>query len=231
MQFRILSLALVAALLSSCGSSLPLSKSGSAPRVLSSDAARAIARNGESGSWFATGPTLTLRAPAAPSSGVKAHASRADRDRHGMPVYSTSERVRLVRTTAYHCSESDHVQYGSKNAAGTYLRFDNRIRSAAADWSVYPVGTVFKIKGQPYLYVVDDYGSALTGTQTVDLYMPNTTYMQAWGKRDVELTIVRWGSFERSADMLSKRTSFPHCRQMHGAIVSRGKASPATTSI
>ena len=221
MQFRIASLALVAALLSSCGVSSLVSKS---PRVLSADAARDIAMRGDSGgSWFSSGPTLTLDAPAPPSASVQAHASRAARDSHGMPVYSTTERTRLVRTTAYHCRESDHVQYGSLNAAGTQLQFTNRVRSAAADWSVYPVGTVFKVKGQPYLYVVDDYGSALTGTQTVDLYMPNETYMKAWGSRTVELTVMRWGSFEQSADMLSKRTSYQHCRQMYMAIVSRGR--------
>jgi 3D (Asp-Asp-Asp) domain-containing protein len=227
MQFRLLCLALVAALLSSCGLTSSLSKS---PRVLSSQAARDIAMRGGAAtpgaSWFQSGPTLTLHAPAKPSSAVQAHASRPNRDRHGMPVYgSTGERVRLVRTTAYTCSESDHLPYGSMNAAGTVLRFSNRLRSAAADWSVYPIGTVFKVKGQPYLYVVDDYGSALTGTQTVDLYMPNHVYMQAWGKRNVELSVVRWGSFERSAELLSKRMGYSHCRQMHAAISRRGRDS------
>jgi 3D (Asp-Asp-Asp) domain-containing protein len=90
-----------------------------------------------------------------------------------MPVYAFSDRNRVVRTTAYTCSEDDHLVYGSKNATGTHLRYSNRVRSAAADWSFYPVGTVFRIKGLPYLYVVDDYGSALTGTGTVDIYKPS----------------------------------------------------------
>jgi 3D (Asp-Asp-Asp) domain-containing protein len=232
MQFRLASLALVAALLSSCGGTSSLSKS---PRVLSSEASRDIAMRGGAAtpgaSWFQSGPTLTLHAPARPSGAVQAHASRANRDRHGMPVYqSSSERVRLVRTTAYTCSESDHLEFGSMNAAGTGLRFTNRVRSAAADWSVYPIGTVFKVKGQPYLYVVDDYGSALAGTQTVDLYMPNHVYMKAWGKRQVELTVVRWGSYERSAELLSKRTGYSHCRQMHAAIVNRGRNSASAST-
>jgi 3D (Asp-Asp-Asp) domain-containing protein len=66
-----------------------------------------------------------------------------------MPVYSFSERNRIVRTTAYTCSEDDHLVYGSLNATGTNLRYNDKVRSAAADWSFYPVGTTFRIKGLP----------------------------------------------------------------------------------
>jgi hypothetical protein len=44
-----------------------------------------------------------------------------------------------VRTTAYTHDESDHIVYGVKNAIGTNLKFGN-VRSAAADWSRFPVG-------------------------------------------------------------------------------------------
>ena len=81
------------------------------------------------------------------------------------------------------------------------------------------MGTTFRIKGLPYLYVVDDYGSALTGTGTVDIYKPNKDIMALWGRRNVELTIVQWGSFNRSAELLSKRTQFAHCKQMLSNIV------------
>ncbi len=135
-----------------------------------------------------------------------------------MPFYKASERTRLVRTTAYTCSEDDHIEYGSMNAAGTPLRYTDRVRSAAADWAVYPVGTVFRIKGMPQLFVVDDYGSALTGTNTVDIYTPSKAHMGTWGRRNVELTVVQWGSFSRSAEILAKRTHYPHCAQMYAAI-------------
>ena len=141
------------------------------------------------------------------------------KDRHNMPVYTFSERRRLVRTTAYTHSECDHLIYGNKNAAGTELRYTNRVRSAAADWSFYPLGTTFRIKGLPYLYVVDDYGSALTGTGTVDLYKPSKEVMNIWGRRNVELQVVQWGSFTRSAAILTKRTNFDHCRQMLANII------------
>lgn len=155
--------------------------------------------------------------PATPSGSVVSKSRALPRDKHGMPLYSR-ERVRHVRTTAYTCSEADHIEYGSMNAAGTPLRYSARVRSAAADWSVYPVGTTFKIKGMPHLYVVDDYGSALTGTGTIDLYKPSKQHMNAWGRRNVEIAVVRWGSYGRSAHLLSGRLKHAHCRQMYAAI-------------
>jgi 3D (Asp-Asp-Asp) domain-containing protein len=154
-----------------------------------------------------------------PSSDLVAASASKPKDKHSMPVYTFSERRRVVRTTAYTCSEDDHLIYGSRNATGTALRYTNRVRSAAADWSFYPVGTTFRIKGLPYLYVVDDYGSALTGTGTIDIYKPNKEIMNLWGRRNVEINIVQWGSFTRSAEILSQRTKFDHCRSMLANII------------
>jgi 3D (Asp-Asp-Asp) domain-containing protein len=154
-----------------------------------------------------------------PSPEVVAAAASKPKDKHSMPVYAFSERKRMVRTTAYTCSEDDHLIYGNKNAAGTQLRYTNRVRSAAADWSFYPIGTTFRIKGLPYLYVIDDYGSALTGTGTVDIYKPDKDTMALWGRRTVEMTIVQWGSPARSAELLSQRTKHEHCRQMLANII------------
>lgn len=155
----------------------------------------------------------------APSSHTVASSLEKPRDRHKMPLYAYSDRTRVVRTTAYTHYEADHLIYGRKNAAGTTLRYSGQVRSAAADWSVYPVGTTFRIKGLPYLYVVDDYGSALVGTGTVDLYKPSKEVMNAWGRRNVELTIVRWGSQARSAEILKDRVHHAHCRQMFTSLI------------
>lgn len=154
-----------------------------------------------------------------PSPKVIAAAKMQPKDRHGMPVYPFQEKHRLVRTTAYTCSEADHIQYGSKSAAGTMLLFGGRTRSAAADWSYYPLGTKFRIKGMPCTYVIDDYGSALTGTATIDLYKPSKEIMNQWGLRQVEVQIIQWGSMRRSAEVLSKRTRYAHCRQMLANII------------
>jgi 3D (Asp-Asp-Asp) domain-containing protein len=154
-----------------------------------------------------------------PTPQVIAASATKPKDRHNMPVYDFSERNRLVRTTAYTCSESDHLIYGSKNAVGTPLRYNGKVKSAAADWSFYPLGTVFRIKGLPSLYIIDDYGSALAGGATIDLYHPSKSMMNAWGRRNVEVSVVQWGSFTRSAEVLSARTKYAHCRQMFNNIV------------
>jgi len=200
------SCAVLAAFLSSCGSSSNLS-------VLS----KSDIKNGHSHSGMVT-KKESFSIPPASSTAVAAAVGKP-RDRHSMPVYAFSDRHRVVRTTAYTCSEDDHLVYGNKNAAGTTLRYTNNVRSAAADWSFYPVGTTFRIKGLPYLYVIDDYGSALTGTGTIDIYKPSKDVMNQWGRRNVEVMIVQWGSFNRSAEILSARTKHPHCRQMFSNIV------------
>jgi 3D (Asp-Asp-Asp) domain-containing protein len=212
-------LALLAPLLSNCSSSVNVLPKSSIGKFSSSP----------SSSWSFTGSTESFPT-ATPSPAVASAASSHRKDKHGMPVYAFSERTRLVRTTAYCCKESDHLIYGSKNATGTELRYSNRVRSAAADWSFYPVGTVFRIKGLPYLYVVDDYGSALTSTGTIDIYKPDHATMNVWGTRKVEATVVQWGSFTRSAELLSKRTSYGHCREMLANIVRQRPDLASTAS-
>lgn len=127
-------------------------------------------------------------------------------------------RVQTVRTTAYTHTEADSLPYGKKNAAGTNLKY-GKVRSAAADWSKYPVGTVFRIKGEPYYYEVDDYGSALVGTETIDIYKPNKSMMNQWGVRHVPIEIVRWGSYSKSLEILRPRqTKASHVREMVSAL-------------
>ncbi|MGE9271158.1 MAG: 3D domain-containing protein [Verrucomicrobiales bacterium] len=213
MFLRTFSLSLVAVLLSSCGSDIDVV---SKDRALSSGAS--AARYSTVGGHYRT---------ELPSARAIASGNHKPKDKHGMPLYD-NERVRHVRTTAYTCTEADHIEYGSMNAAGTPLRYSNTVRSAAADWSVYPIGTTFRIKGMPQLFVVDDYGSALTGTGTIDIYTPSHKHMRAWGRRNVEINIVRWGSYARSAELLSGRTRHAHCREMYANIVRKVNRGQAT---
>jgi len=139
--------------------------------------------------------------------------------------------LKMVRTTAYCHKEADSLKYGTLNAAGGNLQYGNTIRSAAADWSVYPVGTKFQIEGLPYTYVVDDYGSALCGTATIDLYKPTFTQMNRWGVRNVPVKIIEWGSYEKSAEILSGRKHVSHAdhvRTMLRAIEKKGYRSQST---
>lgn len=137
------------------------------------------------------------------------------------PLHGTSMRV---RTTAYTHSESDHIVYGVKNAVGTNLKY-GMLRSAAADWSRFPVGTRFCIANEPgIVYEVDDYGSALVGTGTIDIYKPSRSMMNDWGVRHVDIKVVKWGSYERSMQLMRDRTRWPHVRQMINSIQARAKA-------
>ncbi len=124
-----------------------------------------------------------------------------------------AKKISGVRTTAYTHSEADHVKYGAKTATGDTLKYGNT-RSAAADWSVYPVGTVFKIDGEPFVYEVDDYGSALVGTNTIDIYKPSRAEMNKYGAKHVSINVLRWGSFSRSLAIMKPRTKYPHIQQM-----------------
>jgi len=166
---------------------------------------------------------LSVSRPASSVSPLRAKAATLPRDKHGMPTYSFADRTRLVRTTAYSHMEMEPGAPGRLNAIGTTLAY-GQVRSAAADWSVYPVGTRFKIKGLPYTYVVDDYGSALVGTNTIDIFHPSLALMNRWGTRPAEITVIQWGCLDRTLNILSKRTKYPHCRAMY--LAAKSKAVP-----
>jgi 3D (Asp-Asp-Asp) domain-containing protein len=126
---------------------------------------------------------------------------------------TNAKRINGVKTTAYTHTERDHRKYGAATATGERLKY-GKVRSAATDWSVYPVGTVFKIDGEPHLYQVDDYGSALVGTNTIDLYKPTKRDMNAWGAKKVNIQVVKWGSFSKSLAIMKPRSKYPHIKQM-----------------
>ena len=106
------------------------------------------------------------------------------------------------------------------------LKYGSTFRSAASDWSVFPLGTVFKIEGLPYVYRIDDYGSALVGTKTIDLYKPNMAGIKDWGARNVRIKVIKWGSYGDSLAILGDRMKHPHVRAMVESIRRnlRGKA-------
>lgn len=121
--------------------------------------------------------------------------------------------VQRVRTTAYTHTEADHVKHGRKNAMGGTLQ-SFRMRSAAADWSRWPAGTIFRIVETGEIYRVDDYGWALAGTNTIDLYKPTRAAMNAWGVRHVTIQNIIWGDVDTSRRILRGRSKYKHVRRM-----------------
>lgn len=160
--------------------------------------------------------------PAAASKSSSPSSLRNKKDRHGYPTYSYKDKRRYVRTTAYSDAENEKGAYKNYNASGSRLKY-GKIRSAAADWSVYPLGTTFKIKGLPYTYVVDDYGSALVGTNTIDIYHPKLSLMRKWGTRSAEIQIIKMGDWERSEKLLKGRRGYRHCNKMYQGVIKQMK--------
>ena len=133
-----------------------------------------------------------------------------------LPKYQTPlarERFQTVRTTAYTHTEADHIQHGRSTASGGKLS-DGRIKSAAADWSRWPLGTIFRVQETGEIFRVDDYGWALVGTNTIDLYKPSRAAMNAWGVRRVTIENLVWGSPDRSVAVFEPRSKFKHVRFM-----------------
>ena len=125
-----------------------------------------------------------------------------------------------VRTTAYTDTESDHVKYTNHNALGTCLQ-SGAVHSAAADWSRWPAGTMFRIVETGEIYQVDDYGWALAGTNTIDLYKPSRAMMNAWGVRRVTIENLQWGDPGRSLAVLRPRARYRHIERMVHEIKER----------
>ncbi len=117
-----------------------------------------------------------------------------------------------VRTTAYTPNEKGGG--GHCNACGQRLHFGGDPYSAAADWAWMPLGTRFKMAETGHTYVIEDYGSALVGKKTIDLYMPTRAGMRAWGARNVDIEILEWGSRIMSLKLLEPRQKADYVRTM-----------------
>ena len=90
--------------------------------------------------------------------------------------------------------------------------------SAASDWSRFPLGTRFRIVGTNEEYIIDDYGTALIGTNTIDLYKSSRLEMRRWGVRHVDIDILEWGSEEASLKVLGPRAKHRCVRRMVTAL-------------
>lgn len=86
--------------------------------------------------------------------------------------------------------------------------------SAAADWSRWPAGTIFRIVSTGQLYRVEDYGWALAGRNTIDLYMASTREMNGWGARDETIQVVQWADPAESLRRLAPHTKYRHIKRM-----------------
>jgi 3D (Asp-Asp-Asp) domain-containing protein len=123
--------------------------------------------------------------------------------------------------TAYTSAEAG----GRHDACGGLLT-TGAIHSAAADWSRYPVGTRFQIIETGEVCEIDDYGSALVGTDTIDLYKDSGHQMRTWGVRMVHIKILQWGSPRRSLEILTPRSHNSHVLSMVLALRQQTQGTP-----
>ena len=89
-----------------------------------------------------------------------------------------------------------------------------QIGSAAADWSRWPAGTVFRLLSTGQNYRVEDYGWALSGRNTIDLYMANQHEMNSWGARQETIEVLKWGDPQESLQFLHRHQDYKHIRRM-----------------
>jgi 3D (Asp-Asp-Asp) domain-containing protein len=129
------------------------------------------------------------------------------------PTLVSGQHMQNVRTTAYTHSESG----GRHNALDCRLS-SRHVMSAASDWSRFPLGTRFRLAGTNDEYIIDDYGIALVGTDTIDLYKASRLDMQRWGVRHVDIDILQWGSEEQSLKVLAPRSKHRCVRQMVASL-------------
>jgi len=123
--------------------------------------------------------------------------------------FSMEERKSLSQVTA-----KTKTTKGAAKRAVTASKRSPRIGSAAADWSRWPAGTTFRLRSTGQVYRVDDYGWALSGRNTIDLYMATRGEMNAWGARQEPIQILQWGDPQESLRFLSQHQNHPHLKRM-----------------
>jgi 3D (Asp-Asp-Asp) domain-containing protein len=99
--------------------------------------------------------------------------------------------------------------------------------SAAADWSRWPAGTIFRLLSTGQIYRVEDYGWALSGRNTIDLYMANSRDMNSWGAREEAIQVVQWGDPQQSLQFLQSHQDYKHIKRMVLELEGRHKEAAA----
>ncbi|WP_334076968.1 3D domain-containing protein [Paenibacillus sanfengchensis] len=96
-----------------------------------------------------------------------------------------------------------HPQYGITYSGVKVRRDKDTVSTIAADLKVFPLGTILYIPGYGY-GVVADKGSAIKGNK-IDLYFATTKQVfKEWGKKEVEVQVIRKGDGKLTEAMLSK---------------------------
>ena len=97
----------------------------------------------------------------------------------------------------------NHPSYGITYSGVKVRRDKSAISTIAADLNIFPLGTILYIPGYGY-GVVADKGAAIKGKK-LDLYFSTTKQVfSEWGKKKVEVRVVRRGAGKLTEQMLNK---------------------------
>ena len=58
----------------------------------------------------------------------------------------------------------------------------------------------------------------MVGTNTIVHYKPGKAAMNAWSVRNVNIRVIKWGSFTKSLSIMKERTGYEHIRRMVARI-------------
>ncbi len=135
---------------------------------------------------------------------------------HPAPPPTVSRAIPVTQTLKQTpWSSYQPIAYVSRSQPFLQDNFSDQIYgSAAADWSRWPAGTVFRVVSTGQLYRVEDYGWALAGRNTIDLYMATPRDMNSWGLRRELIQIVQWGDPQESLRRLAPHTKYRHIKRM-----------------
>ena len=127
--------------------------------------------------------------------------------------FSTQEKKATRVTTTTATTRATKTTRGAKRAVAA-SKPSSKIGSAAADWGRWPMGTTFRLLSTGQTYRVEDYGWALSGRNTIDLYMSNRRDMNTWGARTEPIQILHWGDPRQSLQVLQTHTEHKHIKRM-----------------
>jgi len=87
------------------------------------------------------------------------------------------------------CDHSYSLQWGNRGqtASGKHAR----VGMCAADWDIFPPGTLFDVPGYGHC-TVEDRGSAIRG-RALDVFLLTPYAARQWGRQDLLVTLLRWG--------------------------------------
>jgi len=149
--------------------------------------------------------------------------SNTDAKLQPFSMRETKKTVRVTATTT-RVKKTTPVR-GAKRAVAASK--PTKIGSAAADWGRWPMGTTFRLLSTGQTYRIEDYGWALSGRNTIDLYMSNRRDMNTWGARQEPIQILHWGDPQQSLQFLQSHTDYKHIKRMVLELQSRNEEAAA----